>query len=254
MLKNIVFDLGGVFVDYDPREYLSDRFLNKPLEDFLYDRIFGSTAWRELDAGTITLSRATEQMLAACGPRRYEGQLVLDDWRDMLTTRRGTVRLAEELRALGLPLYYLSDIPEDVLDMFRRKKSFMRLFVGGAASCEEKLVKPDLVIYRRLLERYHLNPSETVFIDDTRENVMAAEELGMTAILFRNEKDLRKTLQFLGIPLANQTSRRSHLHGSRPTKNAKKKPVPEIKAVMKLTDETPNHAPKEAATPDIPLE
>ena len=64
MLKNIVFDIGGVLVDYDPKEWLTERFLNKPLEDFLYEKTFGSKTWQQLDAGTITLAKSTEIMLS----------------------------------------------------------------------------------------------------------------------------------------------------------------------------------------------
>lgn len=249
MLKQVVFDLGGVVVDYDPHSYLADRFLNKPLEDFLYEKIFASDTWRDLNAGRITLARATELILAACGTRRYEGQMVLDDWRDMLTTKRDTVRLMEELKNAGYPLYYLSDISQDVLDIFRRRKSFMPLFSGGAASCEEQLLKPDPAFFRVLLERYHLQPSETVFIDDRKENIDAANALGMTAIPFRDSKDLRQTLLFLGFPLKTGV-RRSH----KSTSGRKKKTQPDaasIKAIFK-PGKQPQPNQEERQT-DLPL-
>lgn len=201
MLKNVVFDLGGVVVDYDPRAYLSERFLNKPLEDFLYEHIFASDTWRALDAGKITISKGVQLMLDACGPRRYEAQMVLDDWRDMLVTKSDTVRLMEQLRTLGYSLYYLSDIAEDVLDMFQKKKRFMQYFTGGIASCDVKMTKPDPRIYGKLLEVYSLDVSETIFIDDRQENVDAAAALGFTAILFTDALELRRTLLQLDLPL-----------------------------------------------------
>lgn len=201
MLKNVVFDLGGVVVDYDPRAYLSERFLNQPLEDFLYEHIFASDTWRALDAGTITMSKGVQLMLDACGPRRYEAQMVLDDWRDMLVTKNDTVRLMEQLRTLGYPLYYLSDIAEDVLEMFQQKKRFMQYFTGGIASCEVKITKPDPRIFAKLVEVCKLDPAETIFIDDRQENVDAAAALGFTAILFTSALELRRTLLSLDLPL-----------------------------------------------------
>lgn len=223
MLKNIVFDLGGVVVNNNARDYLAERFLDKPLEDFLYAHIFDSPTWRELDAGRITLTKATELILSDCGSRRYEAQLVLDDWRDMLVTKKDTARLMEELKAGGYQLYYLSDIAADVLDIFKRKKRFMRLFSGGVASCEEKLLKPDPAIYHCLLERYNLVPAETVFIDDLRDNVLAAQALGMIAIPFRDAKDLRKTLLFLGFPLKSGVARKLRSSNARAKSGLKSK-------------------------------
>lgn len=246
MLKNVVFDFGGVMVDYDPQGYLAERFLNKPLEDFLYERIFGSETWQELDAGLITLSKATQLMLAECGSRRYEGQMVLDDWRDLLTTKKPVVRLAEELKRNGAGLYYLSNISEDILRMFEQKKKFMKLFDGGVASCNEKLLKPDPRIFKCLMERYELNPAETVFIDDNRENIAAAEALGFTAILYRNAKDLRATLQFLGFSLKTTSSHRAKL---KPAASHKKDT--KVKAVVKMTP-APSKAEDSKQT-DIPL-
>lgn len=218
MLKNVVFDLGGVVVDYDPRAYLSERFLNQPLEDFLYEHIFASETWRALDAGKITVSKGVQLMLDACGPRRYEAQMVLDDWRDMLVTKTDTVRLMEQLRTLGYPLYYLSDIAEDVLDMFQKKKRFMQYFAGGVASCEAKMTKPDPRIYAKLLEVYGLDAAETVFIDDRQENVDAAAALGFTAILFTDALELRRELLRLDVPLP--APRRPKNGGSSATKKA----------------------------------
>lgn len=247
MLKQVVFDLGGVVVEFEPRQYLAERFLNKPLEDFLYDHIFASPVWRQLDAGELTLARAGQLILEQCGNRRYEAQLVLDDWRDMLTTRKQVTALMEELKKAGYPLYYLSDIPQDVLEMFRRKKRFMEWFDGGVASCEEHLLKPDPAIYQRLLDRYRLSAAETVFIDDRKENVDAASAMGFTAIPYKNVRDLRQMLQFLGFPLKNDLHRRKE----KPAKPTGKPPLGKVMAVFHPGKPKPRgETPKQT---DIPL-
>ena len=86
MYKNIVFDFGGVMVDFDPHKYLIDLFGNRGLEEEVYDLTFGSREWRLLDAGRITRREANERMLqrARAVGRGFEVEGVLDDWMSML--------------------------------------------------------------------------------------------------------------------------------------------------------------------------
>ena len=90
MYKNIVFDFGGVMVDFAPHKYLIDLFGNRGLEEEVYDLPFGSREWRLLDAGRITRREANERMLqrARAVGRGFEVEGVLDDWMSMLRPRR----------------------------------------------------------------------------------------------------------------------------------------------------------------------
>ena len=183
MYKNIIFDLGGVMVEWQPREYLMEHFLNEDVEQKVYDLTFGSPEWRELDAGAITRYAANQTMLEkakalGCG---YEVQAVLDDWETMLRTRYRVVEIASRLKRNGFRLYYLSNIPPDILEILKAR-SFWRLFDGGVASCDVHLLKPQPEIYQTLLDRYELDPKECIFIDDSPVNVKAAYELGITSI------------------------------------------------------------------------
>ena len=203
MVKNLVFDLGGVLVDYNPRKYLTDMFLNKPIEDFLYDNIFASESWANLDAGRITLSKATTEILKNCGDKSYEAQLVLDDWHNMLVTNFDMFEMLKNLKRAGYSLYYLSNISENIFNSFTAKKRFMSLFNGGIASCEVRLLKPDAAIFRLLVETYNLIPNECLFIDDSVENADAATEQHFTSIVFENAEELRQTLLTLGFPFSS---------------------------------------------------
>ena len=90
MYKNIVFDFGGVMVDFDPKEYLVDRFCNADVEEQVYQLTFGSEEWKLLDAGLITRFEANQRMLARAKEqgRAFEVQGVLDDWMHILRPRR----------------------------------------------------------------------------------------------------------------------------------------------------------------------
>lgn len=187
MYKNIVFDFGGVMVDFDPHKYLIDLFGNRELEEEVYDLTFGSREWRMLDAGRITRREANERMLerAKAVGRGFEVEGVLDDWMSMLHPRRRMQALVEQLKQRGYCVYYLSNIPEDVLALLM-ERDFQGLFDGGVASCEVHVNKPDPRIYQALLDKYGLKASESVFIDDRQDNVQAAFELGFVGIRMKD--------------------------------------------------------------------
>jgi len=208
LYKNIVFDIGGVLVDYDPKGYLSKLFNNAELEEFLYSIIFDSEEWKLLDQGKITRALAERRMLEAAGPHRYEAQLVLDDWRELMTTKLDTVDLILALRHSGHHLYFLSNIPEDIYLMFQQRRRFMQLFEGGVPSFAAKTAKPDPEIFKLLLNTYELSPAETLFIDDSPTNISAAESLGMTGLQFKSATALHHSLIELGLPVPIKVKRR----------------------------------------------
>ena len=91
MYKNIIFDLGGVMVDFDPKTYLVDRFCNAEVEEQVSQLTFESEEWKLLDTGLITRSEANLRMLARAKEygRAFEVQGVLDDWMHILRPRAG---------------------------------------------------------------------------------------------------------------------------------------------------------------------
>ena len=163
MYKSIVFDLGGVMIDFDPRGYLVDRLCNAETEEEVYDLTFGSEEWKLLDAGLISRFDGNHRMLekARAAGRAFEVRGVLDDWLHILRPRH---RMLDLLRDRG------------VLDGFD----------GGAASCEVHINKPDPKIYKALLDKYSLKAEECVFIDDRLENVQAAFALGFAGIQMKD--------------------------------------------------------------------
>lgn len=216
MIQNIIFDLGGVVVDFAPREFLVDHFLNERLENILYDITFGSEEWLRLDTGELTREEANAIMRekgAAIG-RRYEVDVILSDWYDMLRTKEDTVQLMKRLKSNGYSLYYLSNIPPDVLELLSARK-FWRLFDGGVASCEAGLAKPDRRIFRRLLEEYDLKPSECVFTDDVKINAAAASDVGILGVHFRSARVFARSLAAHGV-----TVTRKHPARKAPEKDA----------------------------------
>ena len=153
MYKNIIFDLGGVVVDFKPRDFLMDHFLNKSAEDEVFDLTFGSKEWEELDRGVISRGTANRLMLenAAERGRTFEVQAVIDEWQSILHTNKRTVNTMCKRKLAGYRLYYLSNISQDVIDEIRQR-DFIPLFDGGIASCEVHLTKHDTKIFGHKLQ------------------------------------------------------------------------------------------------------
>ena len=200
MYKNIIFDLGGVVVDFKPRDFLMDHFLNKRAEDEVFDLTFGSKEWEELDRGVISRGTANRLMLenAAERGRTFEVQAVIDEWQSILHTNKRTVKTMCKLKLAGYRLYYLSNIPQDVIDEIRQR-DFFPLFDGGIASCDVHLCKPEPEIFTTLMQTCRLAYDESIFVDDNKANAQAAYNLGITGILYKNPKSFTRALGACGI-------------------------------------------------------
>ena len=106
MYKNIIFDLGGVVVNFTPKDFLMDRFMNKKAEEIVYALTFGSKEWEDLDRGDISRGTANRIMLenaAACG-RVFEVQAVIDEWEVILKTNQHTINTRCKLKLAGYRL------------------------------------------------------------------------------------------------------------------------------------------------------
>lgn len=202
MYKNIVFDLGGVVVGFDPLNYLADRFRDEALESELFRITFASNEWRKMDAGELTREQAEHEMLQAAkkAGHYFEVQAILDDWTSMLRTQHSVVSIIKQLKKSGYNVYFLSNISRDILNLIEQR-DFWHLFDGGVASCEILVNKPSPQIYETLLSRYDLKKEETLFTDDNPVNVKAAYDLGITAIQFQGAESLLKSFTAYGVKM-----------------------------------------------------
>ena len=190
MYKNVIFDIGGVMVDFDPKDFLLERFCNAAVEEKVYRLTFGSETWQKLDAGLCSRYEGSQAMLAAARAEgcAFEVQEVLENWTTILRVRRRMVELVRRLKNHGYCVYYLSNIPEDILPLLMRR-GLEGVFDGGVASCDVHINKPDPRIYQCLLDKYGLTAGECIFIDDSRANVQTAFQLGMNSIQMRDSVD-----------------------------------------------------------------
>ena len=210
MYKNIIFDFGGVVVDFAPKDFLMDHFMNRRAEEETYALVFGSQEWLDLDRGIITREEANKIMLekAAHANRVFEVQTCLDEWFTMLETNKTTVQIMRKLKSAGYRLYYLTNMASDMMDELRQREWFS-LFDGGIASCEVHLSKPDPKIFGLMMQKYGLAYDETIFVDDTKVNAQAAYNLGITGILYKGPKSFQRALGLCGVKMEADNKRQA---------------------------------------------
>lgn len=178
-LRNIVFDLGGVVFSRDPhkcsREFI-DFFSFVALQQM-------PEFWVEYDRGTLTYDEVKARLCAYRGCDEALCEANMQTAIGMQEEIPSTKRLIERLKAAGYRLYVLSNMSREFIAWLRRFPVYGN-FDGEVVSCEEGTVKPEDEIYRLLLTRYHLDPSQTLFIDDRRANLDAASRFGIATFLF----------------------------------------------------------------------
>lgn len=196
----VVFDLGGVLVDWNPR-YLYRALFDgddAAMERFLAE--ICTPAWNEeQDRGRpfeeacalLVRDHPHHRALIEAWPSRYD--------ETMAGPIPGTVEILAELRERGVPLYALSNWSAETFPRARARFPFLQWFRGIVISGALRVAKPDLEIYRHLLETYRLRAEDTVFIDDAPRNVEAAASLGMHALRFTDAAALRGSLVRLGL-------------------------------------------------------
>lgn len=168
-IKNVVFDLGGVLFSRDPRKFEPEfikffSFIALPkMPEF----------WEEYDRGVVTYDEVVSSLAKynSCSEELAEKNLR----RSIITQEAipATTALIEGLKEAKYKLYVLSNMSLEFIEFLRQQPAYKN-FDGEVVSCEEHVIKPDAEIYRRLIDRYSLNPEETLFIDDRRANIEAA--------------------------------------------------------------------------------
>lgn len=197
-MRNIIFDIGNVLLDFRPEEYLMQYFNQSVMGD-LMTIVFSSDEWIDLDLGAITLQEAIKSL--SLRHPHYHDELVffLENWTHMMTPIQETIDIVYELKNKGYALYLLSNFSIEAIDTLSKRYSFFQLFDGAVISAKEHLAKPEEAIYQLLLDRYHLIPEECVFIDDLLSNVNTAERLGIYGIYLPCQVNLRKELEKINV-------------------------------------------------------
>ncbi len=181
---NYIFDIGNVLVFFRPKEFLQTLWDDEEVVDKVYQTIFCSEEWVMLDRGVITEEEATERFCINHPNEQNFIRQAMSRWHEMLLPDWETASLLQKLKEQGHKLYFLSNYQQKASDYILDRYPFFTVFDGGVFSWSVHMVKPDIQIYRCLLDSYKLAPQDCVFIDDMEQNVVAAENIGMKGIVF----------------------------------------------------------------------
>jgi len=194
MIKNVIFDLGRVLIDWNPRGYLDKKIEDKEKIEILFREIFAKEEWQMLDRGTITEEEAIKRYKERCPTCHREIDDMFENIIELIPPLEKNIKTFEEVAA-KYDTFILSNFGHRTFELVFNKYPWFKLFKGKVVSSHVKMLKPEKEIYLELINKYNLNPSETIFIDDTFVNVEASEALGIRTIHYTGEEDLKVMLK-----------------------------------------------------------
>lgn len=195
---NIVFDLGGVVVRWEPDALIATVFSDPLIRAAMRAEFVGHADWLALDRGTLSPRNAIERAAKRIGLPEADIEKFLQQVPPALVPIPAMVDLLYRLKANGHRLFCLSNMHVASIEYLESAYTFWEVFEGVVVSCRLQLCKPEAAIYGYLLETYGLNANDTVFIDDTPENLAAAADLGLHALRFESPAQCERELKVLG--------------------------------------------------------
>ncbi len=183
---NVIFDIGMVLIDFYFEDFVRSR-LDESAADAVIEAMWKSGDWNELDRGALSDEEVLKKFILHRPEYEKEIRLIFAHLGECPKLREYALPLVERLKAQGHKVFYLSNYFTYLMHTAPWVLAFIPMMDGGVFSCCEKVTKPDERIYRILCERYSLDPTQCVFIDDTQKNIAAAEALGMRGILYTDQ-------------------------------------------------------------------
>ena len=199
-IKNIIFDLGGVLIDWNPH-YMYKKIIPDDIQrNWFIDNIC-TLDWNEQQDGGRKIKDAVEELLAKYPDQKNNIEAYYTRWEEMLNGPiEGTVEIFKKIKDKNIfKIYALTNWSAETFPRALQLFNFLHWFDGRVVSGEENTRKPHKEIYDIILTRYNLLPNETVFIDDNLRNIKAADELGITSIHFTSPESLMDELKKLNI-------------------------------------------------------
>ena len=201
-IRNVIFDLGGVMINYNPRQFIADMGYDKALGDEVCNAIFFDPVWGDMDRGIYTHYTEALPVFIEHHPQLEKEIRAFFHplWYDVYTLKENTERILYNwVYEKGLNIYILSNYSADGFAYIEKKYPFFRKARGYVVSAYEKCVKPEERIYRILLERFSLKAEECVFIDDLPVNLEGAGAVGINGILFTGPEEAKNALIDMGV-------------------------------------------------------
>ncbi|MDD3138192.1 MAG: HAD family phosphatase [Lachnospiraceae bacterium] len=198
-IKNVVFDIGRVLIDYRWEDYLSELHFPYDIEKRLGKVIFQSKIWSERDRGLYTEEEYIQQFIQSAPELEKEILRVLSTINQAMKPFSFATEWIRSIKMQGLKVYLLSNYPKNMFEDALQNYEFFQYVDGMVISYEAHQIKPEPEIYNTLIERYHLIPEETIFLDDVKKNTNQAEGLGFHTICVTSHQAAVDGLKKYGI-------------------------------------------------------
>jgi len=203
MIRNIVFDMGKVMIEFNPARFMDRAGIEDP-EDrkLIMNELFMSVEWAQMDEGTLE-EKTAEPLILARIPQRLQESVreLLYNWAFPREQIPGMEDLVRRLKESGYGIYLLSNA-STMQHVYWPKIPVSRYFDGKLISCDVGVVKPSREIYRIFTEKFSLNPEECLFVDDAPANVAGAIACGWQGIVFHGDaEELERKMSAAGISI-----------------------------------------------------
>lgn len=195
-MRNLVFDIGGIFLD-DSDRFLAKKYGMHKEEILKYAHMCFGKSFQGCLLGTKTLEEHIDEVIKENPDEdkdiiRYT--LEKENYDITIPLYEENIEQLYPLKEKGYKIYFLSNIAIDSFEYINEKNSFLRDFEGGVYSYQVNTIKPKKEIYESLIEKYNLDVNETMFFDDKLKNVHAAEKVGIKGIQFKTFNDVLENI------------------------------------------------------------
>lgn len=197
MIKNIIFDIGNVLTDFGWEAFFDSFGFSEDILKRLAKATVLSESWQEYDRGKMSDEEILNSFIENDPGIEKELRQIFQSVKGMVTREEFAIPWLQSLKESGYHVYYLSNFSHIAHVDCIEALDFLPLMDGGILSYQDQLIKPQPEIYELLLSRYHLNPEECVFLDDTERNLFPAQALGMKTILVKNHEQAVRDLGML---------------------------------------------------------
>lgn len=198
MIKNVIFDIGMVLINFRYREYMTELGFSEEIKEKFCKNIIENILWGELDLGVRNTEDVIREMKDRVSEYPAEADAFFEKIDDIVESYPYALPWIQELQKNGYWVYLLSNYPKELFAMHAKEKfTFANAVDGRIVSGYVKMVKPDPEIYKLLCMTYDLKPEECVFLDDREDNIRSAGALGFHTIRFCNYEQARADLEAL---------------------------------------------------------